>query len=248
MIGIIGFGVVGQALFSGLINKTKVLVYDKFKRIGSIEEILQTDAIFICLPTPSINGMQDLCAFDEIWPAIAKYEKLVIIKSTIIEESIRSFNPGANVIVNPEFLNQNSAESDFLNQRDIILGGRRDWTQIAEMLYRTRFESEGWKYHHCSVEEAIQAKYIHNIYHAYKVLFWNYVYEITGNHQKIGGLYSLITGNKNEMMAVAKDGKLGFGGNCFPKDLEAWDSAHPHLLTHFMREYNVKLRPETNSL
>lgn len=250
MTGIIGFGVVGQALYYGLKSKSNALVYDKFKEIGALDQIVsQSEHIFICLPTPSIQGKQDLTAFKEIFPRLKNFTGPIIIKSTLTFQSLLSLDPSANCVMNPEFLNQNNAEEDFLNQQNVILGGRRDWTNIVEEIYKLRFKSDDWEFHHCSAEEAIQAKYIHNIYHAYKVLFWNYVYEVTGNHQKIGDLYSLITlSNKNEMMAVAKDGKLGFGGNCFPKDLEAWNNDHPHLLTQFMRKYNFKLRPELKAL
>jgi UDP-glucose 6-dehydrogenase len=54
----------------------------------------------------------------------------------------------------------------------------------------------------------------------------------------------MITGNTNEMARVGADGKLGYGGACFPKDVNAWHKIVPHYLTEFMNEYNHFLRGE----
>ena len=48
-VGIIGFGHVGTAM-KNLFKDA--IVYDKYKSIGSIEEINKCDAVFVCVPTP----------------------------------------------------------------------------------------------------------------------------------------------------------------------------------------------------
>ena len=52
-IGICGHGFVGNAISSFFINKPgfNVLIYDKYKNINTFEIVLNTDMIFICLPT-----------------------------------------------------------------------------------------------------------------------------------------------------------------------------------------------------
>jgi len=55
-------------------------------------------------------------------------------------------------------------------------------------------------------------------------------------------MYHKIVPTRNEMSQIAADGKLGFGGSCFPKDVAAFEEERPHELTKFMIAYNKKLR------
>jgi UDP-glucose 6-dehydrogenase len=125
----------------------------------------------------------------------------------------------------------------------IVLGGRIDLCKQAASIYKNHFSFEAVPlFEYCSVKEAEELKYTHNIYHAYKVLYWNFVHEATGNQRKIWEMYSLITGNKNEMARVCADGHFGYGGACFPKDVGAFHEEHPNKLTAFMIMYNHFLR------
>jgi UDP-glucose 6-dehydrogenase len=94
------------------------------------------------------------------------------------------------------------------------------------------------------VKEAIELKYTHNIYHAYKVLYWNYVHEVCGNQRKIFSLYSKLTGNINELGQIYADGTPGYGGACFPKDVKAFHKERQHQLTEYMIRYNARLRAD----
>ena len=112
-------------------------------------------------------------------------------------------------------------------------------------MYRDHFGIQYDTIEIVTLEEAIFCKYIHNIYHAYKVLFWNYVQEVTGNSRKYARLYKKIRKDMdNEMSQICADGLPGFGGACFPKDTAAQHQQHPHSLTGFMIEYNKQLRGE----
>ena len=241
-IGIAGFGVVGQAVYSGISEKDTVIIYDKYKGIGKESDLLKADCVFICLPTPTKGGSQITSEIESLCFALADYTGLLIIKSTILSLNRITF-PKRRIVSNPEFLNQIRAEDDFLNQSVILLGGDRDQTEKIEALYRSHFSLNNHpRFIHCSVDEAISAKYVHNLYHAFKVLFWNHIYKATGEHRKLFRLYSEITGNTNEMANVGADGRLGFGGACFPKDVAAWDIKHSDMLTQFMLNYNETLR------
>ena len=63
MIGIIGLGFVGNAIYKSLLNKKidNIKKYDKFKDggIGSLEECLDTEILFLCLPTPFNDKNKD---------------------------------------------------------------------------------------------------------------------------------------------------------------------------------------------
>jgi len=146
-------------------------------------------------------------------------------------------------VYNPEFLNQNNSVADSQNQELIILGGEAPEVSKVVDLYKNNSVIEYPQFHICTIEEAVNIKYYHNIYNAYKILFWNYVNERC-DHRSIATIYKKLRKNKdNEFSQVAADGTKGFGGACFPKDIEAFNTEHPHLLTEFMIEYNKKLRP-----
>lgn len=260
-IGIAGFGFVGQALRSAMVESP--VIYDPFKSSldGTIEDLSVCDVVFCCLPTPKMkDGEQNLSAYsaflDSLTDAVENnplkskirpaQTPILVIKSTAVYRKLKEIVDGRfNIVLNPEFLNQNSSVEDFQNQNVIILGGRVDHCIEVQKAYKQFFCFEtNPKFEHCTAEEASQVKYIHNIYHAYKVLFWNFVHETTGNTRKIFKMYSMITGKTNEMERICADGKPGFGGACFPKDVAAWNAEHEHDLTDFMLEYNKKIREE----
>ena len=78
-VGIIGLGHVGTAMHNLFKD---AIVYDKFKNIGTMDDINNCDAAFICVPTPmSENGSCDTTAVDEVlsWCNC----KVLIIRSTV---------------------------------------------------------------------------------------------------------------------------------------------------------------------
>ena len=54
MIGIVGNGFVGNAVYQNLRDKVKTKIYDvdKNRCLNPLEEVIQQDFIFVCLPTP----------------------------------------------------------------------------------------------------------------------------------------------------------------------------------------------------
>ena len=242
--GIAGFGFVGQAVFGSVKKPDNVYILDKYKGIGSVERLEKCSVIFCCLPTvQKEDGNQCFSEYKEFLDYLVRdeYGGVLNIKSTVLYENIKPYIDKLNIVFNPEFLNQNSAIEDFSKQKIVILGGRIDLAKKVQDVYENYFTLTDVEYEFCSLEEAIQIKYMHNIYHAYKVLFWNFAQQQTGNARKMSELYHKIT-DRNEMSKVGADGKLGYGGACFPKDVNAFNHVHPNELTKFMRKYNLKLR------
>jgi UDPglucose 6-dehydrogenase len=75
--------------------------------------------------------------------------------------------------------------------------------------------------------EAEIAKYAHNVFGALKVTFFNGIYELAtksnSNYKKIReGL--LLSGyiNETHTLVPGHDNKFGYGGKCFPKDVDAF--------------------------
>lgn len=249
-IGIVGFGYVGQALHGALNEDVEAAIYDiAFNDLNDIKCLEGARFIFIALPSPNeAGGKQDPEAlrsffnrFEEAFSPRKGWEPVFILKSTMLYQNVEPYLLKYRLVVNPEFLNQNSAYEDCLKQKVAILGGRNDLTKMAERFYRER-TAINCSFEHMSAREAINFKYVRNIYGAYKVLFWNWVQEQTGNARKYAALYEKMP--QGEMSQIAPDGKLGFGGGCFPKDVEAFDAQNAHLLTKFIQEYNKYLRAE----
>jgi len=247
-IGIIGYGFVGQAVHSGIKTGVKVFIHDPGKGYECEEEV---DIAFICVGTPANkDGSQDLSQVTDAFnrATLIMKAKLIVIKSTVLPGLL---SPGgmtkstAHVVVNPEFLNQNSAADDFQNQKLCILGGfMRDCLELKRV-YEDNFDVNIEKYEFCTHSEASMIKYTHNVYNAYKVLFWNYISELTGDHRKFARAYKILReGLYSEFSQVAADGKPGYSGSCFPKDVKALNSLFPHELTNFMTEFNSRIRPD----
>jgi UDP-glucose 6-dehydrogenase len=245
--GIAGFGFVGQAVAGATKTIDSVgTIFDKYKELGKFEDLLKEPMIFCCLPTVQLpDGTQDFSEYKEFLDACIehKYEGTLVIKSTVLPSHIAPyFSSDLDIVMNPEFLCQNNAIEDFRNQRVIILGGQADLAREVQDNYEMHFDlKKDPEYIICTPEEAIHIKYVHNIYHAYKVLFWNYVQGVTHNARKMSMLYHKIT-DRNELSTICADGKKGYGGACFPKDVNAFGHENPDLLTDFMRTYNTKLR------
>jgi UDP-glucose 6-dehydrogenase len=195
------------------------------------------------------DGSQDFSYYREFFARIRGYDGVIVVKSTVLLSDIEPYFKEFNIVMNPEFLNQNSSHEDFKNQKIVILGGRTDLClQVKEhYLHDFYLSCNEIEYFLCTADEAIHIKYTHNIYHAYKVLFWNYVHETFGNHRKLFKAYSKITGNTFEMSNICSDGRPGYGGACFPKDVAAANSEKPHVLTQFMINYNKKIRGDSET-
>ena len=248
-IGIAGYGFVGQAVHSCM-KDSCYCIYDPPKNRGSVDALLGCDIVFCCLPTPtvplnSVNGKQDFSFYEDFFTEMEGYEGVFVIKSTVLYKNIEPYTKEFNIVYNPEFLNQNNFQKDFYTQKVIVLGGDVEFCKHVEQVYKESFIFENPPdFEYCSIKEAAELKYTHNTYHAYKVLYWNYIHETCGNQRKIFDMYSRVTGNTHEMARVFSDGKAGYGGACFPKDVGAFHEERPHELTKFMIKYNKKIRKD----
>ena len=81
---------------------------------------MNTDGIVICVPTPSKeNGSCDDKHIREVLE-LCDYRTKVLLKSTVTPDLLSSYTP--NVVYNPEFLREATAEEDFNNQEHWIFG------------------------------------------------------------------------------------------------------------------------------
>ena len=133
MISIIGIGVIGEALQKSFkLKSIKQLNYDKYKKIGKIEDCLKSNIIFLCLPTLYSNELKEYNK-NSIYETVEylsknNYTGAIVLKSTVEPETTdnlyNKFN-NINLIHNPEFLSASSAFEDFHNQKHIVIGKQK---------------------------------------------------------------------------------------------------------------------------
>lgn len=240
-IGIIGKGFVGSAVAHGFSDacgyKAKIRIYDKdpSRSLNSLEETVnKSDFIFISVPTPAkSSGEIDLSiiksAVKEIEKINENQNNVILLRSTVIPGTTSKFVedfPSLRFVFNPEFLTERSATFDFINQSRVILGGSSENTNKVANLYRDRFGK-----HLPVIETNFQTaeliKYMNNLFFATKVSFLNEMFKVA---EKVDASWSeamegfILDGRigHSHLNVPGPDGKFGFGGSCFPKDIQAF--------------------------
>ena len=232
VIGIIGQGFVGSAIFSKFSKYFKVLTYDLEPNLcnSNLSQIKnECQVVFTCLPTPmKKNGDCDISIVESVIKDLNDVKKLIVVnKSTVVPGTTEFLNnkyQNIQIVFNPEFLTERNAKKDFENQNRIILGGPRPATTVVKNLYSKAFPEipiikTGSKH-------AEMVKYFINSFLATKVSFANEIFQICDrlglDYDKVVeySLYDKRIG-KSHLGVPGHDGDFGFGGHCFPKDLSA---------------------------
>tara|TARA_R110002051_G_scaffold77289_1_gene140758 strand:- start:213 stop:1067 length:855 start_codon:yes stop_codon:yes gene_type:complete len=239
-IGIVGRGFVGSAVEFGFSAQTGcdaiVKVYDKdpLKSVHTLKETVnESDFIFLSVPTPSNpDGSMHLGILESVLQDIQNVNKIknniILIRSTIIPGTttkLCKMFKKLNLVFNPEFLTERSAKFDFINQSRFVLGGRKKHTARVAELYRWRF-GDSVPCIETNFETSEMIKYMNNCYFATKVSFMNEMYNIAN---KCGVDWDLAVEGfvrdgrigHTHIQVPGPDGERGFGGSCFPKDIQA---------------------------
>ena len=231
-LGIIGHGYVGESQSFAFSPSFDVRVYDKdsLKSTHSLHEVLDSDFIFVCVPTPmKKDGSQDL-SFVENFFKTTKEGPIYIIKSTVIPGTTNLLNEkfkNLKIIFSPEFLTERTAKLDILTQTRIILGGDKNLTSKVRKIYDIRFKNKTIIETDSLTAEYI--KYMNNTFFASKVSIMNEFYRLA-THLGVDwetALYGFVSDQRigdSHLHVPGPDGKLGFGGTCFPKDINAFIS------------------------
>lgn len=234
-IGIIGQGFVGTAVREGFKNHFNIETYDKFKSDVSTCETLselcsKAKVIFVCLPTPMRkDGSCDLSIVKQTVVNIDAegQNNVAVIKSTVPPGTTGALNErckNIQVVFNPEFLTEANYIDDFKNQNRIIIGGPRPASTTVKNLFKKAFYTTPIIKTGSSTAEMV--KYFINCFLATKVSFANELKQIC-EHTDIDydkvveyALYDERIG-KSHFSTPGPDGRRGFGGSCFPKDINA---------------------------
>ena len=242
-IGIIGQGFVGTAVNEGLKKFFNIETFDLVEEKStckSIQELVnKTDAIFVCLPTPmdQRDGSCYLGFIEDVLEELNKacmapdgygyINKNIAIKSTIPPGTTKKFNEkykALKISFNPEFLTEANSIEDFKNQNRIIIGGPRPSSTAFKRIYAKAFPKVPIIKTGSTIAEMV--KYFTNCFLANKVSFANEMYEICNkleiDYDKVTeyAIYDERIG-KSHLNVPGPDGDFGYGGHCFPKDVNA---------------------------
>ena len=270
-IGIVGKGFVGNAVAMGFSAgsgyNANIRIYDKDpgKSSHSLADVIsQSEFTFISVPTPSnpdgtINlDILEGCIseIDAVSKSCDRSDNIILIRSTVIPGTSRNIQkkyPQLRVVFNPEFLTERSAVFDFINQTRFILGGKVEDTKKVAKLYNDRF-GHSIPIIQTDFETAEFTKYLCNTYFATKLSFLN---EMKLLSDKVGANWNeVIEGflrdgriGHSHVQVPGHDGKLGFGGSCFPKDVQAIikygeDQGIDLSVLKGAWETNLRVRPE----
>ena len=244
-LGLIGHGFVGEAIYQNLKNDFEFFIYDKKPSKANCNDIKQvienSHVVFVALPTPMyVSGECDLSIIFKAMAEIYEYynNNIIILKSTILPGTcrrIRSQFPNMRIVFNPEFLTEANHIEDFQNCNRMIFGGDTKDTNQCVRLLQSVFPDK--KYFTTDWETAETVKYFINTFFATKVSFANEMKQVC---DVVGTDYNNILKlvlcderiGKSHFAVPGPDGYHGFGGKCFPKDLNA--------LIYFSTTKNIK--------
>ena len=237
-IGIIGLGVVGNAVFNVINSKGYLtLGYDKFKDggIGSFEDCLKCDVIFLCLPTPYSYDKKgyDLGPLKDVLNRldICYYTGVVVIKSTITPGTSNKLSKeykSLSIVHNPEFLTARNAELDFENQTHIVLGKTESCIN-SKFIELVEFYKKTWPnaiVSTCNSGESETMKLGCNTFYAVKIQYLTELYLLCQKENlDFDKVKSMMIINKgmgpNYTNVPGHDGSISYSGMCFPKDTNA---------------------------
>ena len=228
-VGVLGNGFVGESQAFAFSPTTDLRIYDldPLKATHTKEEVDECDFIFVCVPTPMYkDGTQDLSYIKSVFESAVE-GPIYIIKSTVLPGTTKELSdayPSIRIVFSPEFLTERTAKLDMLTQARIIFGGRKDLTMKVRDLFEQRFMNRHIIETDSTTAELI--KYMNNTYFATKVSIMN---EFKRLSDSIGtdwetALYGFASDGRigdSHLHVPGPDGKYGYGGTCFPKDVNA---------------------------
>lgn len=237
-IGIIGNGFVGKATMTLQCDDIEVLCYDINPELcvpkgTTLHDLMACCVVFVSVPTPiNAAGKTSMKYVDAVLAQLRElsYGGMTVIRSTVPVGTSDHYN----CCFMPEFLTEKNAINDFINNSNWIFGYNDDENKEAFMALMTsiiRAAHAHKKIAHDRLtfmhnKEAEMVKYFRNTFLATKISFCN---EIHAFCNKQGIDYARMVDVAAEDARICKshtavpghDGRFGFGGTCFPKDISS---------------------------
>lgn len=217
-----------ETLFKRSIRENRISFTDDLA-----EAVANSEVLFLCLPTPpGANGQADLSAVlnvaAEIGDMIRDY-KVIVNKSTVpvgtsdkVRMTIESRTKVPfDVVSNPEFLREGAAVQDFQKPERVVIGTSSERAaEIMRDLYEP-FVRSGNPIILMDERSSEMTKYAANGFLATKITFMN---EIANLCERVGANVDNVRRGIGTDSRIGKRflfAGIGFGGSCFPKDVQA---------------------------
>jgi len=268
-IGIIGNGFVGSAIVHGFahyVNDVKVFDKDSKRSSHSLGECLNQDIVFVCLPTPmslADDGKCDLSIINSFFEDISSHnpECIFVIKSTVpvgTTYNLQSKFKNLKILHSPEFLTARTSALDFITPSRNIIGFPKDFYNKLDNvpnkvagLFKERFP--GIKTFLMDSDSTEMIKYIANCFFATKISYFNEVKLLCDKlNLNFGDIMEGVLSDGrigiSHYQVPGHDGLPGFGGTCFPKDINSFinlmcdNGIDSHVLKGAWKT-NLKVRP-----
>lgn len=224
-IGIIGLGVVGTANKEGFEKIGHHVCIHDTKLGTKIQDVLNTDIVFLCVPTPQEDdGSCDTSILETVIKELNlySYKGIIAIRSTVVpgftQRMIDTYR-NLTICFVPEFLRERCAVEDFLHNHQLLAVGTHNLN-----VYRNVVAAHGnipLHTEHLTPNEAEILKYFNNVYAALRVTFANVMYELCNkldsDYTSVKNAY-IKTGKAKDMYLDVNDNLRGYGGMCLPKD------------------------------
>lgn len=248
------------------IEKLRNEGYNAFTKDEILNGNYDFDITMFTVPTLTVNGKIDLSALEQVAEDLGKRLKhfkkyhLVVVKSTVLpgttedlvvptieKYSGKRVGKDFGACMNPEYLREQTAYDDTLNPWMTLIGEYdKKSGDMLELVYKDGFNCPLFR---CKIKEAEMQKYVHNIFNAAKITYYNEMRQIADrvgiNADKIFK-YTAISceGMWNPSYGIKNKGP--FNGSCLPKDAQAflhWAQIHGFVasLLETVIEVNNKL-------
>lgn len=277
-VGVVGHGFVGQAVaefFKGTCGN--IVINDKAKpELATLKEVVtRSELIFVCVPTPMRKDGSCYTGFvEEVIASIKTTAQeikrnfdsfVVVVKSTVYPgfiEDMQAKHLPMRLTFSPEFLTEKNSVEDFKRTNRIIVGGDEDDAMIVLKYFHDvdpkRIEDGRRVLLQCNPTTAEMVKLYANGILTAKVIFSNEVHQICQklgiDFEEVRALSVLDTRiGAGHTLVPGPDGQLGYGGHCFPKDIQnlratARVCGVPERLFTAMIERNEELREKKDWL
>jgi UDPglucose 6-dehydrogenase len=222
-----------EIIFARNIEKNRLSFTDDLKHA-----VLNTEVIFLCLPTPQgEDGSADLQYVLKVAGDIGKImkennvkeHKIIVNKSTVpvgtaqhVENEIKKYGvTNFDIVSNPEFLREGFAVEDFMKPDRIVVGSESK-SALAKMreLYEP-FVRQGNPIIEMNTASSEVTKYAANSYLAMRITYMN---ELANFCEVVGADIDLVRKGMGTDTRIGKRflfAGIGYGGSCFPKDVNA---------------------------
>jgi UDPglucose 6-dehydrogenase len=207
---------------------------ERLKFTTSLEEgIKDAEIVFLALPTPpGADGSADLkyvLGVAEDLGKIMKDYKVIVDKSTVpvgtagkVHAALaKNYSGEFDIVSNPEFLREGVAVDDFMKPDRVIIGTSSDRAKkVMEELYNP-FVRQGNPIIFMDERSAELTKYAANSFLAAKITFMNEVAQLC---ERLGADVDMVRRGLGSDERIGKRflfPGIGYGGSCFPKDVQA---------------------------